>query len=568
MQNVPKIVRDRLHAAKPAANHPDADLLTAFAEQALPTAERGSVLDHLARCGECRDIVALALPPSETMEPAVRPARSLWMTWPVLRWGFVAAGVVVVASLGILQYRRLSSPSTMALYKSQSAQVAREEVRPQLSAAPSAVPAAKQDADAAMADRVDEVSKSTGVASEGKTAAPAALPSSTLVRPFRGATNGPFGRAVGGPKPPSQFQFNNQNQQQAVNGAPAPVLTLPADQLSSAKQPAAASETAEVAGAAAPTSDTEGARLEAHLRDQSADSQLFADKNSVSKSKLPVPQPAFGQIAGYVVDASGAVVPNARITVTPATTGKSATAVTDSRGAFLIDGLSTGNYKAQAQAPGFNTTVQDLSYDASRPSTYNFRLNVGSVSETVVVTSAQNGLLQTDASTVGGPINSRGSNYGMVTSNSGGLLPRWTVSAGGALQRSFDQGKSWQTVNVNASPKSSASLEIIARESRAKEVPEEKDADKKVRKQNVAIAVFRAVTATGPDVWAGGSAGALYHFLDAGNHWTHVVPSSAGAVLTGDIVSLEFPDAQNGKVTTSTPEVWTTSDSGQTWQKQ
>jgi hypothetical protein len=568
MQNVPKIVRDRLHAAKPAANHPDADLLTAFAEQSLPTAERDTVLEHLARCGDCRDVVALALPPSETLEPAVRPARRVWLTWPVLRWGFVAAGVVVVASIGLLQYQRRSASSAIALYHSPRSQVARDEARPQLSSAPPAVPAAKHDTDAAMADRVDEASNAAGVAGEGKTVASAAPPSSTLVRPFRGTTNSTYGRAVGGPKPPSQFQFNNQNQQQAVNGAPAPVLTRPADQLYSAKQPPAANESVGVAGAAASTADTEGARLEAHLRDQSAESQLFADKSSVSKSKLPVPQPAFGQIAGYVVDASGAVVPNARITVTPATSGKGATAVTDSRGAFLIDGLPTGNYKAQAQAPGFNATVLDLRYDASRPSTYNFTLNVGSVSETVEVSSAQNTLLQADVSTAGGPINSRGSNYGMLASNSAGPLPRWTVGAGGALQRSFDQGKTWQTVNVNASPTSSASLEIIARESRAKEAPKEKDADKKLRKQEVANPTFRAVTAAGSEVWAGGSAGALYHSLDAGNHWTRVVPSAAGTVLTGDIVSLEFPDSQNGRVTTSTPEVWTTSDSGQTWQKQ
>ena len=52
MQSVPKIVRDRLQATRPAVNHPDADLLTAFAEQSLPAAERATVLDHLARCGD------------------------------------------------------------------------------------------------------------------------------------------------------------------------------------------------------------------------------------------------------------------------------------------------------------------------------------------------------------------------------------------------------------------------------------------------------------------------------------------------------------------------------------
>ncbi len=46
------------------------------------------------------------------------------------------------------------------------------------------------------------------------------------------------------------------------------------------------------------------------------------------------------------------------------------------------------------------------------------------------------------------------------------------------------------------------------------------------------------------------------------------MPASAGTVLTGDVVSLEFPDMQRGKVSTSTAEIWTTTDDGQTWQKQ
>jgi hypothetical protein len=45
------------------AVHPDADQLSAFVEQALPAHERESVLAHLAVCGDCRETVAMALPP-------------------------------------------------------------------------------------------------------------------------------------------------------------------------------------------------------------------------------------------------------------------------------------------------------------------------------------------------------------------------------------------------------------------------------------------------------------------------------------------------------------------------
>jgi photosystem II stability/assembly factor-like uncharacterized protein len=70
------------------------------------------------------------------------------------------------------------------------------------------------------------------------------------------------------------------------------------------------------------------------------------------------------------------------------------------------------------------------------------------------------------------------------------------------------------------------------------------------------------------EVWAGGSGAALYHTVDAGNRWTRVMPSAAGIVLTGDIIRIQFSDARSGTVTTSTSEVWTTSDDGQTWHKQ
>jgi photosystem II stability/assembly factor-like uncharacterized protein len=79
--------------------------------------------------------------------------------------------------------------------------------------------------------------------------------------------------------------------------------------------------------------------------------------------------------------------------------------------------------------------------------------------------------------------------------------------------------------------------------------------------------VFRAVSANGPDVWAGGSSGHLYHSTDAGGHWVQVVPMWSGVVLTDDIISLQFADPLQGRIVTSSSEIWTTADAGQTWQK-
>lgn len=164
-----------------------------------------------------------------------------------------------------------------------------------------------------------------------------------------------------------------------------------------------------------------------------------------------------------------------------------------------------------------------------------------------------------------------------------GAVPSWSIGSAGNLQRSFDHGTSWQNVNVDGhvSPDGATGAILVA----AMNVPE-KDAEKEKyaaakneganpaardeasKKAATEPIVFRAVSANGADVWAGGAGALLYHSTDAGGHWIRVIPVTASAVLAGEIVGVEFSDPKHGKVSTSTPEVWTTSNGGQTWQKQ
>jgi hypothetical protein len=120
MAEVPKILYGRMRAAEAALKgsgdpaHPASDLLAAFVEQALSAQEREGVLDHLSFCENCREVVALSLPPREiaTERALVRdlpvrpqPAKS-WLTaftGPTLRWAALAAGIVIVG--GVLLVR-------------------------------------------------------------------------------------------------------------------------------------------------------------------------------------------------------------------------------------------------------------------------------------------------------------------------------------------------------------------------------------------------------------------------------------------------------------------------------
>ena len=613
MQSVPKIVRQRLKAAMPPVNHPDADVLTAFAECSLPELERAVVLEHMARCGDCREIVALALPAMEPLEtgvsrspsPSTSPLIGGWLTWPALRWGFVTAGVVAIASFGVLRYQRHLQPTSMALKQSGHIEVAANESRKEITPFVAALGEKKDKlqspaAAPAFADSLDgtnAVDEKKSLARDERSPAPAVPPQSGT---GFGAVHGAVvaGRLPHGPRVANQWQQQNTVQNQAPMPAPPSAYSKQenaAGDLSANKGAPAVAESIEVA-TAAPTISTQNAEV-AQVRGQTAEKTDRIDraKPSVTASRAQVAinnqptqdqavrrlkaQGVPGQIGGLVVDPSGAVVSNARITITPSNKGATATAVTDSQGAWLIAGLPTGSYKAQAEAPGFRTTVLDFNYNANQPSMYSFTLSPGSVSETVEV-SGQSAQLQAAPPPIGGPIASRevsqtpinGRNASSFASES---APRWTLSASGGLQRSFDQGHTWQPVDVTANPLSfsftgETSVEIVAKTSRAKaakETANEKDADK-ARKQVAAPLTFHAVAAAGADVWAGGSAGALYHSLDAGKHWTRILPAYAGAVLTGDVIGLEFPDPQHGKVSTSTSEIWITTDDGQTWQKQ
>jgi len=110
-------------------------------------------------------------------------------------------------------------------------------------------------------------------------------------------------------------------------------------------------------------------------------------------------------------------------------------------------------------------------------------------------------------------------------------MPRWTLSSDGTLQRSSDSGRSWQTISTPGQGN------------------------------------FRALAASGPEIWVGGAKGALYHSSDAGTHWVPVQPVASGQALTADIASIEFTDPQHGTLTTTEHETWVTADSGQTWEK-
>src|SRR5690348_15824528 len=108
-----------------------------------------------------------------------------------------------------------------------------------------------------------------------------------------------------------------------------------------------------------------------------------------------------GQISGVVSDPSGAVIPNASVTVTNTGTNGARTAITNSDGLYVFPDLVPGNYNVQASAQGFSTVIkQNNVLQVQQNATVNFTLEVGQATQTVEV-AANAALISTENATVG-----------------------------------------------------------------------------------------------------------------------------------------------------------------------
>jgi hypothetical protein len=460
MQSIPKIVRERLRTPA-VVDHPDADLLTAFAERSLRPLERETVLGHLARCRECREVVALALPPSEAVENGpirvgAGAAGRRWLTWPALRWGFVAAGIVVVASVGVWRYQhheeltaRYSNPAAERLAEHSAANPAVPSGDSIALSAPAQTVAAAT-ATEPSAGKFDVLQKKESEPAKDRqsfvTSADSARAATAPIGPYRGGLSH-------GPKLPTQLQQNQASANSPVNNDQIAKQQNPEG---ANRQPPSAAETVQV-------------QAQSEVVEVAPPGDFYPGKATSVVAEQKPAEPPHASMGG------------------PAVASPSAT-------------------------PAFHPRAQpDV-----------------------------------------------------------GPLPRWAINANGSLQRSFDHGDTWENVDVtqDRAPASAFANADSAGSLMARTDKEAKAILKQEKgKVDAGTPVFRAVTANGADIWAGGSKGLLYHSMDAGGHWTRVVPSANGTTLTVDIVGMEFVE-QKEKITTATSEIWITSDDGQTWQKQ
>jgi hypothetical protein len=420
MQELPKIVVKRIAAGQGRTPHPDADLLTAFAEQSLRPIDRMRVMQHLAACSDCRDVLALASPEIDLLPAVAQRARLGWVAWlnrPAFRFGLVTAGAIAIASVGFLQYRHHELRNVGVVAKVDApGSIPPENVQP-------------ENKDTAM--HTNAAAPASSVAALGAIARQSDASSSRPELRATLHTRSPLG--VGGGLAAEQGP-------PAVKGQASPSANANLVVME------ASSERPEVTAQNQPQDQL--------IQKQQASSEPFTNADVVKAKAAATAQSAAGAAPTFV--------------------------------------------------PPSVTSLQTAPALMSRAS------------------------------------------------------PLWTINSAGALQRSFDAGKTWELVNPTAAgiPTASAVKKMASSEQEKNQKPAKSPEF-----------LFRAVSAIGPEVWAGGSAGILYHSGDSGTRWQQV-PFSPDASPTGDIVTIQFSDPQHGRVSTSTSEVWTTADNGQTWQKQ
>jgi Carboxypeptidase regulatory-like domain/TonB dependent receptor len=99
-------------------------------------------------------------------------------------------------------------------------------------------------------------------------------------------------------------------------------------------------------------------------------------------------QAANGNIEGSVHDTTGAALPGVTVTVTNMDTGTARTSITNDEGVYRAILLPLGRYKIVAELQGFKTLEQQgITLSAGQTALINLQLGVGSVAETVTVTS-------------------------------------------------------------------------------------------------------------------------------------------------------------------------------------
>jgi Carboxypeptidase regulatory-like domain len=95
-----------------------------------------------------------------------------------------------------------------------------------------------------------------------------------------------------------------------------------------------------------------------------------------------------GNITGIVTDSSGAIIAGASVVARNLNTGVASPTTTNSAGFYSLQFLPIGHYQVTVQATGFGETILPFSLEILQAANFNVHMKIGSVAETVEVSTA------------------------------------------------------------------------------------------------------------------------------------------------------------------------------------
>src|SRR5271154_510551 len=101
---------------------------------------------------------------------------------------------------------------------------------------------------------------------------------------------------------------------------------------------------------------------------------------------LAAAQTDTARLIGTITDTSGAVIPNASVTVTNTGTGRIVTAQTGGAGEYVLNALPAGRYHIEVQEANFKTATADFTLEVSQVQEISLKLEAGAAGTTVDVT--------------------------------------------------------------------------------------------------------------------------------------------------------------------------------------
>jgi iron complex outermembrane recepter protein len=114
-----------------------------------------------------------------------------------------------------------------------------------------------------------------------------------------------------------------------------------------------------------------------------------------------------GTVTGTVTDGKGGVLQNATISVKNEATGTDRSVKVDAQGHFSLSGLVPGRYTVEVSAPGFDLNRRAVQLTAGQDQDISVALNVGGVSQQVIVEAANAGSLAAQYAPMDGLLDAR-----------------------------------------------------------------------------------------------------------------------------------------------------------------